>query len=69
MESTPATGPHGATGDPRGNESVESVAPTPPDEPVEDVPTDDSVLADAPDTSTGKAHLVAPDEELPGPGV
>jgi len=64
---------------------VEPVAPVssvgtaavPPHEPglVDDLAdarepvTDDSVLADAPDTTTGKAHLLDPDEGRPGPGV
>ena len=30
---------------------------------------DDSVLADAPDTTTGKEHLLQNDEAGPGPGV
>jgi hypothetical protein len=37
-------------------------------DPLEPV-ADDSVLADAPDTSTGKHHLVENDEGRPGPGV
>jgi carbon monoxide dehydrogenase subunit G len=44
---------------------VESVDPVDPLEPV----ADDSVLADAPDTTTGKEHLIQNDEGRPGPGV
>jgi hypothetical protein len=40
-------------------ESGEAVDPT----------ADDSVLADAPDTTTGKEHLLQNDEGTPGPGV
>jgi hypothetical protein len=51
--------------------AVEPVAPVPVVEtvdPLEPV-TDDSVLADAPDTATGKAHLTQNDEGRPGSGV
>jgi hypothetical protein len=61
-------------------ETVETVAPVPPVTPVPPVepletvdplePTaDDSVLADAPDTTTGKAGLRQNEEGRPGPGV
>jgi len=40
-------------------EAEETVDPT----------ADDSVLADAPDTTTGKEHLLQNDEGTPGPGV
>jgi hypothetical protein len=43
----------------------ESVDPVDPLEPT----ADDSVLADAPDTTTGKEHLLQNDEGTPGPGV
>jgi hypothetical protein len=43
----------------------ETVAPVDPTEPV----ADDSVLADAPDTTTGKDQLLQNDEGRPGPGV
>ena len=43
----------------------ETVAPVDPTEPV----ADDSVLADAPDTSTGKDQLLQNDEGHPGPGA
>ena len=45
--------------------SVETVEPVDDLEPV----ADDSVLADAPDTTTGKHHLLQGDEGRPGPGV
>jgi hypothetical protein len=53
---------------------VETVAPLPPVETVQPVDplepvADDSVLADAPDTTTGKEHLLQNDEGRPGPGV
>jgi hypothetical protein len=38
-------------------------------EPFRPTDADDSVLADAPDTTTGKAHLLDTDEGRPGPGV
>jgi hypothetical protein len=44
---------------------LETVAPVDPLEPT----ADDSVLADAPDTTTGKAHLIGNEEGRPGPGV
>jgi hypothetical protein len=40
-------------------ETEEAVDPT----------ADDSVLADTPDTTTGKEHLLQNDEGTPGPGV
>jgi hypothetical protein len=40
----------------------------PPIDPLEPV-ADDSVLADTPDTSTGKEQLLEDDEGRPGPGV
>jgi hypothetical protein len=40
----------------------------PPDEPTEPV-ADDSVLADAPDTTTGKDQLLQDEEGRPGSGV
>jgi hypothetical protein len=45
--------------------SGETVDPVDPLEPT----ADDSVLADAPDTTTGKEHLLQNDEGTPGPGV
>jgi hypothetical protein len=48
--------------------SSETPAETDPVDPLEPV-ADDSVLGDAPDTSTGKEHLVQNDEGRPGPGV
>jgi Polyketide cyclase / dehydrase and lipid transport len=47
---------------------LEPVAVVEPVDPLEPV-VDDSVLADTPDTSTGKHHLVENDEGRPGPGV
>jgi hypothetical protein len=47
---------------------LEPVAVVEPVDPLEPV-ADDSVLADTPDTSTGKHHLVENDEGRPGPGV
>jgi hypothetical protein len=44
---------------------AETVAPVDPLEPV----ADDSVLADAPDTTTGKDQLLQDEEGRPGPGV
>ena len=41
---------------------------TDPVDPLEPT-SDDSVLADAPDTTTGKEHLLQNDEGTPGPGV
>ncbi|HLM05610.1 MAG TPA: SRPBCC family protein [Blastococcus sp.] len=55
---TVGTGPQAAP-------PVETVAPVDPLEPV----ADDSILADAPDTTTGKEHLMQNDEGRPGPGV
>jgi hypothetical protein len=46
----------------------EAPAETDPVDPLEPV-ADDSVLGNAPDTSTGKEHLVQNDEGRPGPGV
>ena len=45
--------------------------PPPPDEPVETagVTSDDSILADQPDTTTGKEQLLQNDEGRPGNGV
>jgi len=45
--------------------SAETTDPIDPLEPT----ADDSVLADAPDTTTGKEHLLQNDEGTPGPGV
>ena len=45
--------------------AVETVAPVDPLEPT----TDDSVLADMPDTTTGKEQLRQNDEGRPGPAV
>ncbi len=58
-------------------ESVPPIEPVPPVTPVPPVETidplqpvaDDSVLADVPDTTTGKEHLRQNDEGRPGPGV
>ena len=58
-------------------ETVPPVEPVPPVTPVPPVETidplqpvaDDSVLADVPDTTTGKEHLRQNDEGRPGPGV
>ncbi len=47
---------------------LDTTTPVPPDEPRESV-ADDPLLADAPDTTTGKAHLIGNDEGRPGPGV
>jgi hypothetical protein len=49
--------------------SVESMPAAPPDEPVEDLGGDDSILADAPDTTIGKEQLLHDEEGRPGPGV
>jgi hypothetical protein len=46
-------------------EPLETVAPVDPLEPT----TDDSVLADVPDTTTGKEQLIQNDEGRPGPAV
>jgi hypothetical protein len=46
-------------------EVVDVVAPVDPLQPR----TDDSILADAPDTTTGKEHLRQNDEDRPGPAV
>jgi hypothetical protein len=46
-------------------ESVQTVEPVDDLEPI----ADDSVLADAPDTTTGKQQLLQGDEGRPGPGV
>jgi hypothetical protein len=57
---------------PDGEKSTqEEMPPPPPDEPVESdaVTSDDSILADQPDTTTGKEQLVQNDEGRPGPGV
>jgi hypothetical protein len=57
---------------PDGEKSTqEEMPPPPPDEPVETagVTSDDSILADQPDTTTGKEQLVQNDEGRPGPGV
>lgn len=52
-----------------GGHDPEQGTPAPPDEPVEQVGSDDSVLADLPDTTSGKQQLVQNDEATPGPGV
>jgi hypothetical protein len=49
--------------EPRKADAVD--APIDPLEPV----ADDSVLADTPDTTTGKEQLLQDDEGRPGPGV
>ena len=48
--------------------TVEGIDVVPPVDPLEPT-TDDSILADAPDTTTGKEHLVQNDEGRPGPAV
>jgi hypothetical protein len=55
-------------------ETVPPVATVPPLDPVDTVDplepvTDDSVLADTPDTTSGKTHLTQNDEGRPGPAV
>jgi hypothetical protein len=57
--------PEGTTGGP------EEMPPPPPDEPTDDagLRSDGSVLDEAPDTTTGKQHLMQNDEGRPGPGV
>jgi hypothetical protein len=51
--------------------TVPPVTPAPPVETMDPLRpvADDSLLADAPDTTTGKEHLIQNDEGRPGPGV
>jgi Polyketide cyclase / dehydrase and lipid transport len=78
---TPGEAPRPVTPMPTTPVVVEPIAPAPTVEVVEVVETapppidplepvaDDSVLADAPDTTTGKSQLAQNDEGRPGPGV